>query len=137
MIWNKIKKIWYWIKSYWYLPFILVGLIFSVIFLRGSSFFTWCCNKWAGSTERYDVQREIIEQEEIRAQKEKEKATEDYQATVQELTENYQIAEKELKTKQKKEIQERVKEYDGDYKKLAEDMANKYGFRYVNTEEHQ
>jgi len=128
-----LKKIWLWIKAYWYIPAILLAIGVSIICLGKSP--KSLIDILSKRKETY--QKEInainkIHKEEI---EDRDKAIKTYHKTIKAIEEKHNKDTKALDEKKKKEILKIVKETHNNPDLLSEKLANQMGFEVVYPKE--
>jgi flagellar biosynthesis/type III secretory pathway M-ring protein FliF/YscJ len=123
-----LKKIWTWIKHYWYVPAVIVYTLF-LWFVFG---------KKDKAHEVLKIREKSLEdqikiindshKEEIEL---RDKILKKYNDLVTKMEESFRRDEKELEDNKKKEIKKLVENYYNDPEELAKLIAEKYGFEYV------
>jgi len=122
-----LKKIWIWLKAYWWLPIGIVVGIVTLIVLRKSSSVDWIWDWFDRSSEFYDKQRGIIETE----SEQKQYIRERYEETLGAIEESYSKNQRTLKAEEKEMIKEYVNMFHDDPETLAKEIESAFGIRYV------
>tara|TARA_R100000152_G_C6781599_1_gene216458 strand:+ start:5552 stop:5929 length:378 start_codon:yes stop_codon:yes gene_type:complete len=124
MIFN-IKKIWTWIKHYWYIPAVLVYTIVLWLVFRKSN---------ANALKVLDIAKESYrkELETVKLAHEKELAKREeivmiYQETLKNLEKEHNIKVSELSKKKRREIENLVKNHNENPDAIAEEMKKLFG----------
>tara|TARA_R110002110_G_scaffold269882_3_gene485570 strand:+ start:1458 stop:1838 length:381 start_codon:yes stop_codon:yes gene_type:complete len=114
------KKIWIWLKHYWYVPILLVLLLFSVLF-------GWKRNQalldmLEASSESYKKQLETINKAHKKEIDTRDDLISEYQTTINSLEEEYEFKFGDLKKEKQKEVEEMVKIHKKNPTVLADEM---------------
>tara|TARA_Y100000296_G_C5095028_1_gene216901 strand:+ start:124 stop:516 length:393 start_codon:yes stop_codon:yes gene_type:complete len=123
-----IKKTWVFLKTYWYIPIIIILLIV----MRGKSD---SLKKMLSTTrESYNNQiKEIDKINDDRREKEN-KLREEHKATLENIEEEFKKKNQELDKAKKKQVQKLVKKYYDKPDELADEITKRFGFKYVKTD---
>ena len=127
----KLTKIWIYVKTYWYVPVLIIGIIASYLFFQRKS--EIAIRLLEASKENYRKQIEVINkahQEEIEKQK---KIVETLKKTLEQLQLKFLEDQKELTSKEKDKVREYVKFYYENPNYLKTLLQDKYGLKYVET----
>ena len=123
-----LKKIWTWIKHYWYVPAVIVYTLFLwFVFGKKDKAHEVLKIREKSLEEQINVindshKEEIEKRDEILKK---------YNDLVTKMEESFRRDEKELEDNKKKEIKKLVENYYNDPEELAKLIAEKYGFEYV------
>lgn len=123
-----LKKIWTWIKHYWYVPAVIVYTLFLwFVFGKKDKAHEVLKIREKSLEEQINVindshKEEIEKRDEILKK---------YNDLVTKMEESFRRDEKELEDDKKKEIKKLVENYYNDPEELAKLIAEKYGFEYV------
>ena len=123
-----LKKAWVFLKTYWYIPVIIILLII----MRGKS------NALQGilktTRESYNNQiKEIDKINDERREKEN-KLREEHKATLENIEKEFKKKNQELDKAKKKQVQKLVKKYYDKPEELADEISKRFGFKYVETD---
>ena len=120
-----LKKIWAFLKSYWYVPVIIImGLL-----LKSKS--DKALEIIDAQKESYEKQKDAIEnaaKEKIEA---KERIEKEYENATQKIEKEYAKMNKEISDRQKSIIKKTVKKFHSDPDALAKELSEKFGVQYV------
>jgi vacuolar-type H+-ATPase subunit E/Vma4 len=120
-----LKKIWAFLKSYWYVPVIIImGLL-----LKSKS--DKALEIIDAQKESYEKQKDAIEnaaKEKIEA---KERIEKEYENATQKIEKEYAKMNKEISNRQKDIIKKTVKKFHSDPDALAKELSEKFGVQYV------
>ena len=120
-----LKKIWAFLKSYWYVPVIIImGLL-----LKSKS--DKALEIIDAQKESYEKQKDAIEnaaKEKIEA---KERIEKEYENATQKIEKEYAKMNKEISARQKSIIKKTVKKFHSDPDALAKELSEKFGVQYV------
>lgn len=125
-----LSKILLWLKTYWYIPIIVVYTLIVVILSRKVSSFSNLSKTLQIKSDSYKSQVEVLEKTREEEKEQKEKLLEKYNDVVLKLEEEYKKKNIELDNRKKKEAEKIVKEYANDPDALAKELANKFGLEY-------
>jgi len=127
------KKLWVWLKNYWYIPVIIVLIVLVWIFTQKSpdALINILKNSRDTSKKEVDILNKI-HSDEI---KKREEALETYHKTIETVEKTYAEQNKKLDAKKKKQIKKIVDESAGDPEALTKLLADKMGFEVVRPEE--
>jgi len=120
------QKVWIWLKSYWFIPLILILVIFASIFFRKGNFALDLLNN---AIESY--RRQISEIERLNAEKEKQKEElqRKYELAIKLLEEKYSKDSQDLLEERKKLVKELLDTYKDDEEGLAKQFAKEFGLK--------
>ena len=115
-----MKKVWVWFKHYWYVPLLLVLLLFSGLF-------GWKRNQalldmLAATSESYKKQLDAINTAHEKEIEKRESLIVEYQDTINSLEEEYKFKLGDLEKEKQKEVEELVKVHKEDPTALADEM---------------
>jgi len=120
-----LKKIWAFLKSYWYVPVIIImGLL-----LKSKS--DKALEIIDAQKESYEKQKDAIEnaaKEKIEA---KERIEKEYENATQKIEKEYAKMNKEISDRQKSIIKKTVKKFHSDPDAMAKEISEKFGVQYV------
>ena len=120
-----LKKIWAFLKSYWYVPVIIImGLL-----LKSKS--DKALEIIDAQKESYEKQKDAIEnaaKEKIEA---KERIEKEYENAAQKIEQEYAKMNKEISNRQKDIIKKTVKKFHSDPDAMAKEISEKFGVQYV------
>ena len=120
-----LKKIWAFLKSYWYVPVIIImGLL-----LKSKS--DKALEIIDAQKESYEKQKAAIENAENEKIKEKQRIEKEYENATQKIEAEYAKMNKEVSDRQKSIIKKTVKKFHSDHDALAKELSEKFGVQYV------
>lgn len=128
-----LKKIFIWIKAYWYIPVIIFIIIFCFFAFRGKvpeSLIAILNRRKKIHQEEVD----IIEKAHLREIEEREKSQKIYFDTIEQIEKKYKEQKQELDNKMKKKLKKIVDETKNDPKLLADRLSQQIGFQVFTTE---
>jgi gas vesicle protein len=115
------KKVWTWVKHYWYWPVIIMLLIFSVVSGRSSR------EKLFGllskQKENYEKEIKIVKEASEKASKEKTSIAEKYVEEIKKIEEEHDVKIGDLKEEKQKELEATLEENKDSPDKLAREVA--------------
>jgi hypothetical protein len=119
-----IKKIWSFLKSYWYIPvLIIVALVFRSKTNKVEEIIK-------AADDSHKKQLDAIEVAEINKKKEKEWIDKEYDNAIKKIEEKYSKENKTLDKKEKKFVKSVIKEWTDDPDQMAERITLEFGFEY-------
>jgi uncharacterized protein HemX len=123
-----IKKIWTWIKHYWYVPAVIVyTFILWVVMRRKDAAYKVLETR----NSSYKAQIEAINNSHEEEIKKRNEIIEKYNDIIKKLEEKFEEDEKELDEEKKEEVKEMVEKYNDKPDELARMLADQYGFEYT------
>jgi hypothetical protein len=128
-----LKKIWLWIKAYWYIPAIIFAIGISIIFLRKSP--KSLIDILSKRREIYGKEVEAINKIHKEEIEDRDKAIKTYHKTIKAIEEKHSKDTKVLDEKKKKEILKIVKETHNNPDLLSKKLADQMGFEVVHPKE--
>jgi flagellar biosynthesis/type III secretory pathway M-ring protein FliF/YscJ len=123
-----LKKVWTWIKHYWYVPAVIVyTLLLWFIFGKKDK-----AHEVLKIREKsLEDQMKIINDSHKEEIEKRNEILKRYNDLVSKMEENFRLEERNLEDSKKKEIKRLVENYYNDPEELARLIAEKYGFEYV------
>tara|TARA_R110000850_G_scaffold212016_2_gene337762 strand:+ start:135 stop:533 length:399 start_codon:yes stop_codon:yes gene_type:complete len=119
-----LKKIWSFLKSYWYIPvLVIVTLVFRSRTNKVEEIIK-------AADDSHKKQLDAIEVAELNKKKEKEWIDKEYDNAIKKIEENYSKENKTLDKKEKKFVKSAIKEWSDDPDQMAERITLKFGFEY-------
>jgi len=119
-----LKKIWSFLKSYWYIPvLVIVALVFRSKTNKVEEIIK-------AADDSHKKQLDAIEVAEINKKKEKEWIDKEYNNAIKKIEEKYSKENKTLNKKEKKFVKSTIKEWTDDPEQMAERITLKFGFEY-------
>ena len=119
------KKVWAWLKNYWYVPALLIYTIALWVFFRKSN--TNLIKVLDIAKESYQKEIEAIKLAHEKELERREEIVLVYQETLKNLEKEHNIKVDELSSKKQEEIQKLVSEHKNDPAALAEEMKRLFG----------
>jgi K+ transporter len=118
--WIALKKAWIWIKHHWYVPVLLVLLVFSMLF-------GWKRNQalldmLEATSESYKKQLDVINKAHKKEIDTRDDLITEYQATINSLEEEYEFKLGDLEKDKQQEVEEMVKIHKENPSALADEM---------------
>jgi len=128
-----LRKTYSFLKSYWYVPAILVVALVATIVMRKVPISLMQIIAKRREMHKKEVEAiDKVHEEEIES---REKALETYHKTIKSIEEKYQEDSKELSSRKKKQIKKIVEETHDDPEELAKRLAEQMGFEIVDPQE--
>ena len=119
-----LKKIWSFLKSYWYIPvLVIVALVFRSKTNKVEEIIK-------AADDSHKKQLNAIEAAETNKKKEKEWIDKEYDNAIKKIEEKYSKENKTLDKKEKKFVKSAIKEWSDDPDQMAERITLKFGFEY-------
>jgi hypothetical protein len=119
-----LKKIWSFLKSYWYIPIlIIVALVFRSKTNKVEEIIK-------AADDSHKKQLDAIEVAELNKKKEKEWIDKEYDNAIKKIEEKYSKENKTLDKKEKKFVKSVIKEWTDDPDQMAERITLEFGFEY-------
>ena len=119
-----IKKIWSFLKSYWYIP---VLIIVALVFRSKESKIDEIIK---AADDSHKKQLDAIEVAELNKKKEKEWIDKEYDNAIKKIEEKYSKENKTLDKKEKRFVKSAIKEWSDDPDQMAERITLEFGFDY-------
>ena len=123
------KKVWAWLKHYWYWPVIIALLVFSVV--SGSSSRKKVFELLEKQKENYEKEIQIIKETTEEADKKKTEIFTDHIEELEKIEEEHDIKVEELEKDKQKELVEIIEENKDSPDKLAEEIARILGAEFL------
>ena len=127
-----LKKIWYFFKTYWYIPLLLSWAIIAWLIFRNSGMSN--TDILYTAEESYRKQVDTLNKAHKEEIEKRDEAIRRYQDTIEKLEEERKRKNEELTEKEKKRIKEIAEKYKNDPETYAREIADKFGFEYVENE---
>jgi len=127
------KKAWAFLKNYWYIPVILIGIVIAWVLI--SKRLSKLYNIIAGQTESYRNEIDAINKVHNEEMKKKQEILNAYHETIAKLEREYKIAVDELNKKKQKAVKKHVEEYYDDPDSLAKKLSEEFGFKIYKDKE--
>ena len=115
------KKIWAWLKHYWYWPVIIVLLVFSTV--TGTRAKEKLFEMLLKQKENYEKELEIIKKANEKKDLEKNKVTEEYQEELKRIEKEHNLKLDELEQEKQEELIRAVEENKDKTEELAKEVA--------------
>ncbi len=117
------KKIWTWIKHYWYWPVIIVLLALSMVMCGRGSAPQKLFALLANSKENYKKELEAVKTNNEEKDKSKEKIVKEHAEEIRNIEATHNIKVDELEIEKQKELADTIEKNKDKPDKLAEDIA--------------
>lgn len=128
-----LKKVWSFIKNYWYIPVIVIGIIVgTIVFREVPQSLLDMLNK---RKELHKKELEVIEQVKKEEREKREKALAVYHKTLEQIEEKYEKSKKDLSLRKKNKIKKIIEDTHDDPDELAKQLADQTGFQIVYPKE--
>ena len=127
-----LKKIWTYIKNYWYVPVVVVAGIAVYFVTRNKDNMFFQMFKKALEQNKKDIEK--IENNNANAEAERQKAQQDAEAYLEKLKEGYRKKMAELEDEKKQRAEELLENSD-DPEKLAKELSKVTGWKYIPPED--
>jgi hypothetical protein len=115
------KKIWAWLKHYWYWPVIIVLLVFSTV--TGTRAKEKLFELLLKQKESYEKELEIIKKINEEKNLENNKAREDHKEELEKIEKEHSVKLEDLEEEKREELVETIKKNKNKPDKLAEEIA--------------
>lgn len=124
-----LMKILSWLKHYWYVPVIIIGILVFMFISRQQ---TLRLINIFDRTRKNHID-EVLKLDRAREEKKKRDMEIElqYKKTLEEIQKKYDEEKKQLSSREKKEIKKIVEESNGNQSKLTNKLANKFNFKVV------
>tara|TARA_R110000824_G_scaffold310353_1_gene497671 strand:- start:116 stop:532 length:417 start_codon:yes stop_codon:yes gene_type:complete len=126
------KKVWYFLKTYWYIPLLISWAIIAWLAFRNSG--TSIADILFAAEESYRGQIDVLNEAHDTEIKKRDEILKRYQETIEKLEEDRKRKNEELLNKEKKLVKELAEKYHSDPEAYAREIADKFGFEYVENE---
>lgn len=124
MFWSKLVV---WIKSYWYVPVIVIMIVISSIFLFKNQ---TAYKLLLQAQEGYRKQIAALEKLWAEERQRKEEIQRQYELTMQLIETKYKEEQRVLEEAEKKRVKELVEKYKDDPEGLSKQLADTFGIKY-------
>jgi hypothetical protein len=122
-----LKKVWTWIKHYWYAPAVVIyTLVLWLVFRKRDS----AAQVLDVRSQSYKDQIDVINKSHSDEIEKRDEIIKKYIDVIGKLEEEHKIKKEELDDKKKKEVKKIVEEYHNKPDELARMLAEKYGLTY-------
>ena len=127
-----LKKAWIWLKTYWYVPAVLLyTFILWILFRRNA---TAALEVLESSQKSYEEQLRVLKETHARELEKRDKALVQYEEILNVLELEYAENEATLSEEKKERIKELVEEFDDNPVALVALLEEKFGIKYTPTE---
>lgn len=127
------KKAWIWIKTYWYIPAVLIyTIVLWVLFRRNGAA---ALEVLKTSKESYEAQIKAMEEAHAREIEARDKALAQYETIIAAIEEEYAANREILGREKRKKIKEYIDNYGEDPEELARIIEEKFGIQFEPTNE--
>jgi hypothetical protein len=126
------KKVWYFFKTYWYIPLLLSWAVIAWLVFRNSG--VSIADILHNAEQNYRDQVNILNKAHGEEIKKRDEVVKRYQDTIEKLEEERKKKNEELTEKEKKRVKEAAEKYKNDPEAYAREIADKFGFEYVESE---
>ncbi len=127
------KKAWIWIKTYWYIPAVLIyTIVLWVLFRRNGAA---ALEVLKTSKESYEAQIKAMEEAHAREIEARDKALAQYETIIAAIEEEYAANREILGREKRKKIKEYIDKYGEDPEELARIIEEKFGIEFEPTNE--
>jgi len=127
------KKVWYFFKTYWYIPLLISWAIIAWLVFRNSGMNI--ADILLAAEESYRGQIDVLNEAHDAEIKKRDEILKRYQETIEKLEEDRKQKNEELLNKEKRLIKELAEKYHSDPEAYAREIADKFGFEYVENEQ--
>jgi len=127
-----LKKIWAYIKNYWYVPVVVVAGIAVYFVTRNKDNMFFQMFKKALEQNKKDIEKS--ETNNANAKVERQKAQQDAEAQLERLKESYRKRMAELEDEKKQRAKELLENSD-EPEKLAKELSKVTGWKYIPPED--
>ena len=127
------KKVWYFLKTYWYIPLLISWAIVAWLVFRNSGMNI--ADILLAAEESYRGQIDVLNEAHDAEIKKRDEILKRYQETIEKLEEDRKRKNEELLTKEKRLVKELAEKYHSDPEAYAREIADKFGFEYVENEQ--
>ena len=126
-------KAWVWIKTYWYVPAVLIyTIVLWVLFRRNGAA---ALEVLKTSKESYEAQIKAMEAAHAKEIEARDMALAQYESIVSALEEEYAANRETLSREKRKKVKEYIEKYGEDPEELARIIEEQFGIEYTPTNE--
>ena len=126
-------KTWVWIKTYWYVPAVLIyTIVLWVLFRRNGAA---ALEVLKTSKESYEAQIKAMEEAHAREIEARDMALAQYESIISALEQEYAANRETLSREKRNKIKEYINQYGEDPDELARVIEEKFGIEYTPTNE--
>lgn len=119
-----LQKTWVFIKKFWYVPLLLIGVIFTAIFLRKNTSVVEMLYKTIDSYKQQIAELDKLNKEQ---QAQKEELQKKYNLILQQVDEQHRKDEVVLTEERKKYIKQLIEQYKDDDAGMAKVFSQEFG----------
>lgn len=131
-----MRTAWAYTKKYWYVGLILVvGIVWAVMKLGSKKDKLKLLDLLKKQKEFQQQELELIEQVREKERKDKQRAVEKFDKTIEDIEKNHAEAKEKLTNKKRKELKRIIKDNLDDNDKLTKEIADSMGFDVVVVED--
>lgn len=122
---NTLRKIWLWLKTYWYIPLLLVAvLIFAILFAGKKNPAMDLLKK---KNKAYNEEKKKLEDLERKQNNAEDNIERDYQRKLEDAKKTEELKQKLLRKKKEEKLKKILKD---DKKELHEDFATRFNLNH-------
>jgi predicted nuclease with TOPRIM domain len=122
-----LTKIWVWLKHYWYVPLIVIGIILSTMFMfKNQSAYKLLLQVQENYKKQISELQRLWDEE----KKKKEELQKQYELTMQLIEMKYKEDQRVLDMAEKKRVKDLVSKYQDNPEELSKQLAEAYGIKY-------
>lgn len=126
-------KAWVWIRTYWYIPAVLIyTIVLWVLFRRNGAS---ALEVLKASKESYEAQIKAMEAAHAKEIEARDMALAQYESIVSALEEEYAANRETLSREKRKKVKEYIEKYGEDPEELARIIEEQFGIEYTPTNE--
>jgi len=126
-------KAWVWIRTYWYIPAVLIyTIVLWVLFRRNGAS---ALEVLKASKESYEAQIKTMEAAHAKEIEARDMALAQYESIVSALEEEYAANRETLSREKRKKVKEYIEKYGEDPEELARIIEEQFGIEYTPTNE--
>lgn len=122
-----LKRVWVWLKAYWYVPAALVAGIVVFAFTRNSDLLT---RLFRAAKESWERQTGALETAEREKKDEAERIEREYRTTIARLEERRKEDQATISGQEKERIKKYIKQYKDDPTGLTKKLAAEFGLQF-------
>lgn len=127
-----LKKAWIWLKTYWYVPAVLLyTFILWILFRRNGAA---ALEVLESSQKSYEEQLRVLNETHARELEKRDKALVQYEEILNVLELEYAEREETLSDEKRERIKEYVEKFDDDPAGLVALLEEKFGIKYTPAE---
>ena len=125
------KKVWLFLKAYWYAPLLLSWAVIAWLLLRNPP--ASITDVLYTAEKSYREQIEILNKSHETEIQKRDEVLKRYEDTIRQLEREKKQKNEELSAKEKKRVKALAEKYKDDPEAFAREIADKFGFEYVGT----